>query len=169
MKVELHLLQNFAPSCLNRDDTNTPKDCEFGGYRRARISSQCQKRAIRKYFAQEELLPPERRATRTKRLARAVSARLPGRDPEALGRALTTALAALSLKFAEGQTEYLVFLGQDEVGRLAAVVEDHWEVLSKAPPRRPRRRGPRARGRSGPSRGRGRRRSRRPARRRPRK
>jgi len=47
MFVELHLIQNFAPSCLNRDDTNTPKDCEFGGYRRARVSSQCLKRSIR--------------------------------------------------------------------------------------------------------------------------
>jgi len=41
------MLQNFAPSNLNRDDTNTPKDCEFGGVRRARISSQCLKRAMR--------------------------------------------------------------------------------------------------------------------------
>lgn len=47
MFVELHILQNFAPSNLNRDDTNTPKDCDFGGVRRARISSQCLKRAIR--------------------------------------------------------------------------------------------------------------------------
>jgi CRISPR system Cascade subunit CasC len=47
MLIELHMLQNFAPSNLNRDDTNTPKDCEFGGVRRARISSQCLKRAIR--------------------------------------------------------------------------------------------------------------------------
>ena len=47
MKVELHIIQNFPPSCLNRDDTNTPKDCEFGSERRARISSQCLKRAIR--------------------------------------------------------------------------------------------------------------------------
>lgn len=47
MKVELHLIQNFSPACLNRDDTNSPKDCEFGGYRRARISSQSLKRAIR--------------------------------------------------------------------------------------------------------------------------
>ena len=47
MKIELHILQNFAPSNLNRDDTNAPKDCEFGGVRRARISSQCLKRAIR--------------------------------------------------------------------------------------------------------------------------
>ena len=48
MLIELHLIQNFAPSNLNRDDTNSPKDCEFGGVRRARISSQCIKRAIRK-------------------------------------------------------------------------------------------------------------------------
>ena len=36
MIIELHILQNFPPSCLNRDDTNSPKECEFGGYRRAR-------------------------------------------------------------------------------------------------------------------------------------
>ena len=47
MFIELHIIQNFAPSNLNRDDTNNPKDCEFGGARRARISSQCLKRAIR--------------------------------------------------------------------------------------------------------------------------
>jgi CRISPR system Cascade subunit CasC len=47
MFIEIHIIQNFAPSNLNRDDTNTPKDCEFGGIRRARISSQCIKRAIR--------------------------------------------------------------------------------------------------------------------------
>jgi CRISPR system Cascade subunit CasC len=47
MKVELHLIQNFPPANLNRDDTGTPKDCEFGGERRARISSQCIKRSIR--------------------------------------------------------------------------------------------------------------------------
>ena len=34
--VEFHLLQSFSPSCLNRDDTNTPKSCMFGGFRRGR-------------------------------------------------------------------------------------------------------------------------------------
>jgi CRISPR system Cascade subunit CasC len=48
MFVELHIIQNFAPSNLNRSDTGSPKDCEFGGVRRARISSQCLKRAIRR-------------------------------------------------------------------------------------------------------------------------
>ena len=47
MRIEIHVLQNFAPSNLNRDDTGSPKDAEFGGYRRARISSQCLKRAVR--------------------------------------------------------------------------------------------------------------------------
>lgn len=56
MFVELHMLQNFPPHCLNRDDTNQPKDCEFGGYRRARISSQCLKRAIRRESGFQENL-----------------------------------------------------------------------------------------------------------------
>jgi len=56
MFVELHLIQNFAPSCLNRDETNTPKDCVFGGYRRARVSSQCLKRSIRTSKRFEESL-----------------------------------------------------------------------------------------------------------------
>ena len=37
--IEIHLIQNFAPSNLNRDDTGAPKDAIFGGHRRARVSS----------------------------------------------------------------------------------------------------------------------------------
>lgn len=47
MLLEIHILQNHAPSNLNRDDTGSPKDCIFGGIRRSRISSQCLKRSIR--------------------------------------------------------------------------------------------------------------------------
>lgn len=47
MLIALHLLQNHAPSNLNRDDNNEPKDALFGGVRRARISSQAIKRSIR--------------------------------------------------------------------------------------------------------------------------
>ena len=71
MFIELHMVQNFAPSNLNRDDTNNPKDCTFGGTRRARISSQCIKRAIRLHpaFAEETGVEP---ATRTRLLAKGV-------------------------------------------------------------------------------------------------
>ena len=48
MLIEIHILQNHAPSNLNRDDTGSPKECVFGGYTRARISSQCLKRTIRR-------------------------------------------------------------------------------------------------------------------------
>ena len=60
--LELHLIQNFAPSNLNRDDTGAPKDCDFGGYRRARVSSQCLKRAMRDRFKADGLLPADRLA-----------------------------------------------------------------------------------------------------------
>lgn len=48
MLIQIHLLQNYAPSNLNRDDTGSPKDAIFGGTRRGRISSQCLKRSMRR-------------------------------------------------------------------------------------------------------------------------
>jgi CRISPR system Cascade subunit CasC len=52
--IELHLLQSFPVSCLNRDDVGSPKTAVFGGVTRARLSSQSLKRAIREY-AQDNL------------------------------------------------------------------------------------------------------------------
>ena len=45
--IELHILQSFPVSCLNRDDVGAPKSAIFGGVPRARVSSQSFKRAIR--------------------------------------------------------------------------------------------------------------------------
>jgi len=45
--IELHILQSFPVSCLNRDDVGSPKTAVFGGVQRARLSSQCLKRAAR--------------------------------------------------------------------------------------------------------------------------
>ncbi len=55
MLIEIHMLQNHSPSNLNRDDTGSPKEAVFGGCKRARISSQCLKRSIRRsdIFQQE--------------------------------------------------------------------------------------------------------------------
>ena len=53
MFVELHIIQNFPPSNLNRDDLGQPKTADFGGYPRARVSSQCFKRSTR-YAGQNE-------------------------------------------------------------------------------------------------------------------
>ncbi len=79
MFVELHIIQNFAPSCLNRDDTNAPKDCIFGGFRRARISSQCIKRAIRTHCLFEETIG-EAIGMRTRQLIEKLVERLTQED-----------------------------------------------------------------------------------------
>lgn len=47
MLIQIHILQNYAPSNLNRDDSGAPKSAYFGGVKRGRISSQCLKRNIR--------------------------------------------------------------------------------------------------------------------------
>ena len=44
MLIEIHMLKNYPPVNLNRDDSGAPKSCFFGGVQRGRISSQCLKR-----------------------------------------------------------------------------------------------------------------------------
>jgi CRISPR system Cascade subunit CasC len=138
MRIEIHLLQNFAPSNLNRDDTGSPKDAEFGGYRRARISSQCIKWAVRRYFKDHDLIPAANRATRTKRLLEKVRARLArdDRDEAAIDRAVSVALAAGKLKLDAKRnelTQYLLFLGQNEIDAFVALVDKHFETLAMQP------------------------------------
>lgn len=48
--VDIHVIQTVPPSNVNRDDTGSPKTAMYGGVRRARVSSQSWKRAMRKYF-----------------------------------------------------------------------------------------------------------------------
>ncbi len=139
MKIELHILQNFAPSNLNRDDTGAPKDCELGGHRRARISSQCQKRAVREAFRLDGLLAPEELGTRTKRLVHEVAAKLEARGVAremAVGLALG-AIEGVGLgrnKKGSGddawKTEYLLFVPRRVVDRLAEVLYEHREALA---------------------------------------
>lgn len=80
MYLELHLLQNFAPSNLNRDDTGSPKECIFGGVTRARISSQCLKRSIRQSNAFRGVISGHQ-AVRTRRLIVEIAERLSGKHP----------------------------------------------------------------------------------------
>lgn len=48
--LDVHVIQTLPPSNINRDDTGSPKTAQYGGVRRARVSSQSWKRAMRKYF-----------------------------------------------------------------------------------------------------------------------
>ncbi|PMB90466.1 type I-E CRISPR-associated protein Cas7/Cse4/CasC [Varibaculum cambriense] len=48
--IDFHILQNVPPSCVNRDDSGSPKTATFGGQRRARVSSQSWKHSVRQLF-----------------------------------------------------------------------------------------------------------------------
>ena len=132
MLVELHILQNFAPSNLNRDDTGSPKDCEFGGFRRARISSQCLKRSIRTAFRDEHLLPADDLARRTKRVVDEVVGRLAaaGRKAEEAQPIVEAALGGIGLSVDdEARTQYLLFIGEREIAALTDLCKTHWDAL----------------------------------------
>ena len=73
--VQLHLLTNYPPSNLNRDDTGRPKTALMGDALRLRVSSQSQKRAWRTSDAFEEALDGHL-GTRTKLLGEVVFATL---------------------------------------------------------------------------------------------
>lgn len=134
--LELHYLQNFAPSNLNRDDTGSPKDAFFGGTRRLRISSQAFKRAMRQDFAQRQLLSAEELGQRTKRAHEEIARRISAEgstDAERLAAA-ELALGGLGLPVKEGKSQYLLFLGRDELQRVADIVSANWSEFQAAAP-----------------------------------
>jgi CRISPR system Cascade subunit CasC len=138
MILELHIIQNFAPSNLNRSDTGSPKDCIFGGVRRARISSQCFKRAMRTYF-REKFERPENLAERSTRLIENIAQRLvaKGRDEEQSRKVALEALTSIGLKTSKkdaAKTEYLLFMGRDELNRIAETCSAHFDELAKDKP-----------------------------------
>lgn len=141
--IEIHALQNYAPSNLNRDDTGAPKDAWFGGSRRARISSQCLKRAVREYFKEHN---KEWVASRTKRivdrLKEQVASKIQnqkGFSEEKLGQAIEAAITSLGgnkkIKLdKEKKTDVLLFLSPQEIESLQTVIaESYVDLLKKKP------------------------------------
>jgi CRISPR system Cascade subunit CasC len=130
--LELHVIHNVAPANLNRDDTGAPKEAFFGGCRRARVSSQSWKRAIRRSFAPS--FGKHELAWRTRRLVERTAETLAqrGRDPEQAGLVATKALRAAGAKVDEktGQSAVLWLVAKGAVENLAKICEDHWDKLA---------------------------------------
>jgi CRISPR system Cascade subunit CasC len=96
--IAIHLLQNHAPSNLNRDDNGDPKDALFGGVRRARISSQSLKRSMRwsDSFRSAFTDTPALLAERTQLLPELVRERIAGLElADEVKRAIVQAAARL--------------------------------------------------------------------------
>lgn len=129
-KIEFHILQSFAPSNLNRDDTGAPKDTLFGGSRRGRISSQALKRAARIYMRDGGLVPEHASSHRTNRIVSLLTKALVKRGiNEEIAKAVAEAgIKSIGsqgkIKLKDGLTEYLLFVGRDELDGLTALLAE---------------------------------------------
>ena len=131
--VDFHVLQTVPPSCINRDDTGSPKTAIYGGVTRARVSSQAWKHAMRQAFVEESLLDEEDVGKRTKKVTELVEKEIAALAPE-------KDAAKLAKKNDEKGTKALFFISQAQIKALAtlAVADDiedkkaYKEALQKA-------------------------------------
>ena len=129
MFIEVHIIQSFAPSNLNRDDTNAPKDCEFGGVRRARISSQCIKRAVRLHslFAKTTNVEP---GVRTRWMNRMIMDALVAthKDPD-LAKSVSEVLVTQYCKMDKEHTSVLLYISKGEIDMIVAQLLAKWDDI----------------------------------------
>jgi CRISPR system Cascade subunit CasC len=134
--IELHILQSFPVSCLNRDDVGSPKTASFGGVGRARISSQSLKQSIRKY-AQDNLPAARFGGERTKLIVQPLAEALVKHgitDPKTVlehAKKIADKLAKLDAKSPDSKVGTLTFLAPSEIDAIAGQVA----ALLKANPK----------------------------------
>lgn len=151
--LDLHVLQTVPPSNVNRDDTGSPKTAMYGGVRRARVSSQAWKRAMRQAFP--SLLDADDLGDRTKRVVKLVADEITAQAPEledqavALAEELWTALKVVKPSAAKpkkgqdagpAQAGYLLFLSRHQVRNLAELVVDTQRAGGVVDPKEAKRR-----------------------------
>lgn len=141
--IDIHALQTVPPSNINRDDTGSPKTANYGGVRRARVSSQAWKRAARKEF--ENILDLEKLGRRTKFSPSLIAAEIAHQAPELEDHAEQLALEVLQktkLKPAKPKkgeedtrirTEYLLFVSRAQIKALAELAIEHKDDPKKIP------------------------------------
>ena len=126
--LDLHVLQTMPPNCLNRDDTGSPKTAVYGGVRRARVSSQAWKRAMRIQFNED--FDASELSVRTKHVFDLVAAEIikkqPGISPDEATKKAVAALTAVGVK-ASGKTtdevklDALFFISARQIKNVAAL------------------------------------------------
>ncbi len=119
MYLDIHILQTVPPSCINRDDTGSPKTAVYGGVTRARVSSQSWKHAMRADFA--KLFPDEMLGKRTKRIVYMVEEEIRRLDEAADAEALAMWVLKQKLKIKDKEkgTDALYFMSLAQAKALA--------------------------------------------------
>lgn len=130
MLYEIHMLKNYPPVNLNRDESGAPKSCMFGGTTRGRVSSQCLKRSWRKSPVLEEMIGAEHLGIRTRKLPDLVADQLRATSvSEAYIEAVLPKLSGFGNK--EGTenkkgniTAQVVFYAPEDIAAVANVVAE---------------------------------------------
>lgn len=118
--IEIHLLQSFSAACLNRDDVGAPKSITFGGVQRARVSSQCWKRAMRQkaYDLTPEYFAGQRGHYQSAILEKKlVNAGIDAVQAAKIAKDVFEELAKKDKK--EGQTKVALYISDNEIDALA--------------------------------------------------
>lgn len=135
--LDVHVLQSVPPSCVNRDDTGSPKSAIYGGATRARVSSQCWKKAMRRMFC--NIFPEKILAKRTKRIVGMVADEIEaktdsiGRDAAETKAEQVLKTAGLKIKSVEKGTDALFFMSTAQAKALADLVKEDPEVVKDKP------------------------------------
>ena len=124
--LDLHAIQTLPPSNINRDDTGSPKTAQYGGVRRARVSSQSWKKAIRDYF--NENGDKSNVGIRTKHIVSYVAEKIREMDTEVdKEKSMDMAekvINAAGVKTADKKAKALFFLGDEQAKALAKAAID---------------------------------------------
>ncbi len=129
--LDLHVLQTVPPSCVNRDDTGSPKTAVYGGTTRARVSSQAWKHAMRQEFL--NMFETEKVGLRTKHVPAELAKEIVSFHPELESKAAKLAADALNnagigtkqeKKDPEAVTKALFFASRTQLQNLAKLAAD---------------------------------------------
>ena len=134
MLYEIHMLKNYPPTNMNRDDTGAPKTCLFGGVMRGRVSSQCLKRSWRTSPSFRAEIGDENLGIRTRKLPVLVAEKLVAMGvSQEFADAIQPRLTGIGNK--EGKetkdgnaTAQVIFYAKEDI---AAVAETVKELLDK--------------------------------------
>lgn len=125
--LDIHAIQTLPPSNINRDDTGSPKSAQYGGVRRARVSSQSWKKVIRDYF--KENLEASNFGIRSKGIVEYLADKIQQIDPsikkeDAVKKANKAITKAGIKKELNAKIDSLFFLGHIQAEKLAKAAID---------------------------------------------
>lgn len=122
--VDLHVIQTVPPSCINRDDTGSPKTAVYGGATRARVSSQAWKREMRKDFS--KMFCGQDIGIRTKKVVDMVAEEILKLDASVTDAEKKAAVAlknaGIKINDKKNESDALLFMSKGQAKALAELV-----------------------------------------------